>query len=650
MRGTLKKHADGFGFVQREDGDGEDIYLPARELETALDGDLLRVEIVQGTGGRSAGRLVEIMERRRTHFLGVYQLRGRGAVVVPVDRTLPPVMPVPVFAGARDGQLVKAVLVGDVRTGLPPEAEVQASLEGATSADVETLTAIYAQGFSDVFPAEVIAASEAFADHVTAEDRAGRRDLRETPLVTIDGEDARDFDDAIHVEHQGSGYRLLVAIADVAHYVREGQPLDTEALRRGTSVYFPDRAVPMLPERLSNGLCSLKPDVERLCLVCEIRLDRSGKPTSTEIYPGVMKSAARCTYTQVAALLGGEAVPALAHVASMLGLAHELAGHLSRVRTARGSIDFDLPESYIVVDGKGGVADIRRRARNDAHRLIEELMLAANEAVARTFAEKDTPTVYRVHAAPDEERLSAFTALAAAHGHVTSDKGVRTSGELNALLRQLAGRPEERALNQLLLRAMMQAQYSPENVGHFGLAASHYLHFTSPIRRYPDLMVHRLLYESWKRGGMRGPSEEQTERLASVAAQSSARERAAMTAERDVAGFYAALLMTRHLGEKFPGIVSSVQERGFFVELDAPFVEGYVRAEEVGGSFKLDEVARRLVFGSGLSFALGDKVTVEVASSSPRQRKVDFKLVEPQPARVQTTSERPRKRAPGRRG
>ena len=633
LLGTLKKHPDGFGFVRRLDGEGSDLYVSGRELEAALDGDLVRVLEVRGSKGRTAGQLLEIVERRRTRFIGVYQQRGRGAVVMPVDRALPPAMQVPLHPKARDGQLVKGQLVGDPRTGLPPEAEITELLADAGAPEVEVLSALYAQGFSDEFPSAVLAESERVPDHVTPAEREGRRDLTSTPLVTIDGEDARDFDDAVFVERKGGGWRLVVAIADVSHYVRPGQPLDAEALHRGTSVYFPDRAVPMLPERLSNGICSLKPHVPRLCLVADMTLAADGSPQSAETYPAVMQSQARCTYTQVAAVLAGEVVPELAHVRAHLTLAGELAKQMTQRRIGRGALDFDLPEAKILLDKDGVVTDVARRERNDAHRLVEEFMLAANEAVARWFGEREHPTVYRVHGSPDPEKLASFASLAGAHGHVLAidpAKGVAPRA-LNAFLKELKGRPEERALNQLLLRSMMQAEYSAENVGHYGLAAEHYLHFTSPIRRYPDLAVHRLLREHWGRGrGLRAPEKDALlASLESVASQSSERERASMSAEREVAAFYAATLMAGHLGERFAGTIAGVTENGFFVELMSPFVEGFVRADDIGDSYELEPETGRLVFGrSGRAFTVGDAVEIVVRSSDPQRRRIDFAVAD----------------------
>ena len=413
---------------------------------------------------------------------------------------------------------------------------------------VEVLRVSYARGFGDVFPEVVAAEAEKVPDHVRPEDRGGRRDVTSLPLVTIDGEDARDFDDAVYVERLAPGkgrgaYRLVVAIADVAHYVRPGSALDAEAARRGTSVYFPAQVLPMLPERLSNGICSLNPEVDRLCMVAELTLDAHGDAAGAEVYQGVMRSAARCTYTEVARVLAGERVPGRERFRPMFELMAELQEKLTAMRRGRGAIDFDLPEARIVLDPEGRITGIEKRPRNRAHRIVEEFMLAANEAVARWFGARDLPTIYRVHGVPDEEKLDAFLKLAAQHGF-TVPEAPPAPRELNALLERFHGHAQQRALNQLLLRAMMQAVYTPENIGHYGLAAEHYLHFTSPIRRYPDLMVHRLLKEEWTARQGREVRRTPAEALQEVAALSSERERAAMEAEREIAAYYAALYLS----------------------------------------------------------------------------------------------------------
>uniref|UniRef100_UPI001F57C310 ribonuclease R n=1 Tax=Anaeromyxobacter terrae TaxID=2925406 RepID=UPI001F57C310 len=627
--GTLKKHRDGYGFVARLDRQGDDVFLPPGEAAQALDGDLIRIEIVPARGGRTAGRLVEIVERRRRLLIGTYHARGARSFVVPADEELGEVVPVPETSAAQDGDVVKVAL--EPGTGRL-QGKVAEAIGRPGEPRVEVLKVAYAKGFADVFPEAVSAEAQAIPDHVRPEDRQGRRDLTALPLVTIDGEDARDFDDAVHVERlegsKGKGlYRLVVAIADVAHYVRPGAALDAEAARRGTSVYFPMQVLPMLPERLSNGICSLNPAVDRLCMVADLVLDERGETRSAEVYEGVMRSAARCTYTEVANVLAGERVPERERFKERFELMAELQEKLSAMRGRRGALDFDLPEAKIVLGEDGQVVAIEKRPRNRAHRIVEEFMLAANEAVARWFGARELPTIYRVHDVPDEEKLQAFLDLAESHGfEVPEVPGPRA---LNALLGRFRGHAQQRALNQLLLRAMMQAIYSTENIGHYGLAAEHYLHFTSPIRRYPDLVAHRLLKEEWARRHGQPVRETPATVLAELAAISSERERAAMEAERDIAAYYAALFMKDKVGERFEGVVSAVVEFGLFVELKRWFVEGLVKIEDLGGVLELDTELHALVDRTtGRAFRVGEEVTVDVVSASPIRRRIELKLVE----------------------
>lgn len=631
VTGVIHLKSEGYGFVTPLLGDGGregDLFVPPQFVKGALDGDVVLARAIRGRDGRLAGEVLEIVERRRQLALGIYQAQGKATWVIPHDRHLSENISVPRHPKARDGEMVKVRLHRE-RPG-PLSGEIIAVLGDRGDPRFEILASAYAEGFSDEFDPATALAAQSIPDHVHPEEAAGRRDLRHLPLVTIDGEDARDFDDAVHVTRTASGYRLVVAIADVAHYVRPGGPLDREALRRATSVYFPGTVLPMLPERLSNGICSLNPDVDRLCMVCDLALDQLGRPQHADIYQAVMRSHARLTYTRVAQALEGSPDPELRPLLADLKVAHELAKKLTEERRARGSIDFDLPESKIVLDDEGRVAEIARRPRNDAHRLVEEFMLAANEAVARFFDVRGLPTVYRIHDQPDPEKLEAFAALARSHGFDLPAGGELTPSVLNAFLHEVEGKPAQKALNSLLLRAMMQAQYSPDNIGHFGLAAPHYLHFTSPIRRYPDLMVHRLLEEHWARGGQplrEHEREEQEAYLAGVAAQCSDRERAAMKAERDVVSFYSALYMQDKVGEKYTAVVSGVADFGLFCELAEVFVEGLVPAEALGEGVELDKENQRLTVGnSGRSFTVGDELQVEVAAVDPAKRRITLGL------------------------
>ncbi|HWE22979.1 MAG TPA: VacB/RNase II family 3'-5' exoribonuclease, partial [Myxococcales bacterium] len=417
VTGILHLKPEGYGFVSPllgGSGRQDDVFVPPRRNRGALDGDVVRVTVSRGRDGRFAGEVVEVVERRRQLVLGVYRAQAKATWVEPHDRSFSEPIPVPRDRRAKDGELVKVRLQRDGAG--PLRGEIIAHLGERGDPRFEILATAYAEGFSDEFDPATILAAEGVPDHVRHEDTAGRRDLRSLALVTIDGEDARDFDDAVHVSRVGSGFRLVVAIADVAHYVQPGGALDREALRRGTSVYFPSMVLPMLPERLSNGICSLNPDVDRLCMVCDLALDSEGRPLQAEIYEGVMRSHARLTYTKVAVALEGAPDAEVRPLLSDLRVAHDLSRKLTARRRERGSIDFDLPEAKIVLAEDGSVADIVRRPRNDAHRLVEEFMLAANEAVARFFEVRGLPTVYRIHDQPDQEKLEAFAALARSHG------------------------------------------------------------------------------------------------------------------------------------------------------------------------------------------------------------------------------------------
>ncbi|HEY1333079.1 MAG TPA: VacB/RNase II family 3'-5' exoribonuclease, partial [Myxococcaceae bacterium] len=442
-------------------------------------------------------------------------------------------------------------------------------------------------------------------------------------------------------DEAGGATRLWVAIADVSHYVRPGSALDAEAFRRGTSVYLPDRVLPMLPERLSNGICSLRPDEDRLCLVAEMVFDGGGQRTSTELYPAVMRSAARCTYDEVQRVLDGETVPSRDRFRPLFERLRRLGRTLRKVRERRGAIDFDLPETRPELDEQGRPVRIARRERKESHRIVEDCMLAANEAVAAYFQERGLPSVYRFHDEPDPDKLSAFAELARAHGFTVPGKGEPTSRELNLFMRGLVGHPGQRALNQLLLRSMMQAVYSPDQIGHYGLGAEEYLHFTSPIRRYPDLLVHRLLRAHWERNKRKRPERElerELDELRRMAEHSSERERAAMKCEREVNALYACLLMEDRVGEEFAATVSSLTDFGFFVELDAEHVEGLVRADELGPGHRL--VVGALVWPSGRRVQVGQTLTVRLAGVNVQRHQMDFDV-------VAFTGERPSRRRGG---
>ncbi|MBL9037560.1 MAG: ribonuclease R [Archangium sp.] len=630
IRGTIHHHPDGFAFVAPVGGaKGEDIFIPPDEARKAVDHDQVVIELARDRTGRSSGRVVAVEARTRQLVVGTYVEQGNEAMVKPREAELG-IIRVPKTQLARPGDMVKVRLgVGAklLRTSAPLTGEVAGSLGAEADHSVEVLSVAFSKGFQDEFAAPVMDEADAFALTVDeAEATApGRRDLRSTPLVTIDGEDARDFDDAIYVEPHAKGTRLIVAIADVSHYVREGSALDAEALRRGTSVYLPGRVLPMLPERLSNGLCSLKPDEDRLCMVADMVIDASGATIASEVYPAVMRSAARCTYTEVHHVLNGESVPHRNAFKPLFERANELAKRLTAMRRARGAVDFDLPETRVELNEADGLpARMVRRERWESHRLVEECMLAANEAVARFFRERGLPTVNRYHGAPDDEKLALFTTLLGAYG--IRVKGALTSLELNAVLQKLQGHAEQRALTQLALRSMMQAVYSSANSGHYGLGAEDYLHFTSPIRRYPDLLVHRLLKTVWAQGKKKG-APKATEALEAMAQQSSERERAAMQVEREVNQLYACLLMRKHVGETFAATVTGLTEHGFFVELTDVYVDVFVKGETVFPRFRFEQATHRITFGDGRVVKVGTPCEVRLLSVNIKRKQMDAQVV-----------------------
>ncbi len=625
MEGIINHHPDGFAFVRALTGKSEDIFIPPDQARKALDHDRVIVEVIPQRSGRTLGRIVEVKRRTRQHVIGVY-CEERGLAWVEPKESALGLIDVPKTQLARPGDVVK------VRLGVAEKVlrshehrlvgEVSGSLGAEADHSVEVLSVAFSRGFHDEFPDDVMDEADAFPLELLEADLKGRRDLRDMQLVTIDGEDARDFDDAIFVETTDSGWRLVVAIADVSHYVTPGSALNAEGLNRATSVYLPGRVLPMLPERLSNGLCSLKPDEDRLCMVADMLIDRSGVTQQTEVYAAVMRSKARCTYTEVHQVLNGESVPHREFLKPMLQDTHRLMKALNQMRHGRGAIDFDLPETRPELDDQGLPVKLVRRERWESHRLVEECMLAANEAVAREFRKAGRVTVNRFHGEPDADRLDAFLTLLGAYGIKVPTKGKVDSKELNQILKELDGHPEQKALHQLALRSMMQAVYSSETTGHYGLGALDYLHFTSPIRRYPDLLVHRLLKHWWKM--KHELAERELEELESMAQHSSERERAAMLVEREVNALYSCLLMKDRVGESFAATVSSLAEHGFFVELDDLFVEGLVKGETVYPDFEFDQATYRINYGDGRVVKVGLKCTVTLASVNLTKKQMDF--------------------------
>lgn len=652
--GTLRVRRDGNGLVRPLAGP-PDLFVSRDEACKALDGDLVRVEVIPASGrhhrsgppsgadafrGRDAARIVEVMERRRQLIVGVLDRRGGQCVVLPRDRRLHEPVIVRGASRCRQGALLKVALGHERGRG-----NVVEVLED-TSRAVE-LEAAYAQGFSDVFSNAALKEAQAFPDGISEEERARRADMTDVPLVTIDGADARDFDDAVFAEKLPDGtFRLVVAIADVAHFVPRGSAIDAEALRRGTSVYFPALVLPMLPVRLSNGLCSLNPGEERLSMAVEMGFaptpDGGVRGTFVRIREAVIRSAARCTYDEVERFVTSGESTFPEPVRGSLEAMKALADALIRSRLSRGSVELSIPETAAVLDAAGRPERIEVRQRLFSHRMIEAFMLSANEAVAHWFEERELPTIYRVHAPPDDRKLSQFLQVARLHGfglNLEADEGKRrarlTASQLAKVADEMKGHPAERPLSQLLLRAMSQAIYSPDNMGHFGLASDAYLHFTSPIRRYPDLEVHRQLKAALASAEKRGQGHRRSAAssgrlealLDAIAGRSSERERAAMSAERDVHAWAAASVAARHVGETFMATVMAVTDFGAFVLMDDLNAEGLLLPELMGKSrVELSPEFQRVRLGRSQTLSLGSRVRVRVERVDAFKRNVDLSL------------------------
>lgn len=647
--GSLRVHPAGYGFVVRDDGE-DDAFVAARNRGSAMDGDRIALSTWLGYKG-TEGRVEKVLERGRAKLTGTLRRQGRASYIEPDDPRIAAtgghVLLDGDAGGAKDGQAVVAEITRyPSQADEPISARVIHVLGDPDDPRTEIEKILIISDIPTEFPDDVVQAAERAPSEVRAEDQADRVDLRDRAFLTIDPETARDFDDAVCVEPspRGPGWtRLWVAVADVSHYVRPGGALDREARLRGCSVYLPDRAIPMLPKPLSSGICSLNPEVDRLAMVARMEIDTHGGVHDEYFCAAVIKSHARLDYPGVAAALAGdlrgprakyrEFLPDLERMAA-------LAKVMRKKRLERGSLDFDLPEAKVLLD-----EDDPRRVRDivqsrgdaavkGAYQLVEDFMLAANEAVARHFGQRELDTVWRVHDVPSDERLQQFADLAQAFGLKFDPEAGRSPKKVRAFLESIHGRPMERALNFLLLRTLKQAVYDVVNVGHFGLAAPDYLHFTSPIRRYPDLIVHRLLKSSLHSDGLPAGGAPGTrparETLQQMASESSKAERRAMEAERDVVDLYRAVLMKDRIGEEYDGTIAAVVSFGLFVQIESPFVEGLVKlATLVDDQYDFDEETQRLVGRtSGRQFALGDPVKVRIENVSVVGRKIDLQLVE----------------------
>ena len=631
--GTVSGHRDGFGFLVPEDG-GDDLFLSFRQMRSVMHGDRVAARVTgRDARGRREGAVVEVLERRTRQVAGRFWFEADVGFVEPDNSRISHrvVIPAKARAGAKSGDLVVAELVEPPTAHASPVGRISRVLPVGGTADTAVELAIASHGLPHEFPPEALAEARRFGAEVPATAGPGRVDLTGLPLVTIDGEDARDFDDAVHAERTKAGFRLHVAIADVSHYVVPGSRLDREARERATSVYFPSRVVPMLPESLSNGLCSLMPQVPRLCMVADMSVGTDGRVTRTRFYPALMRSAARLTYTKVAAALGGEpaARAELATVMPVLETLHEAYRALRRWREQRGALDFEAPEMKVIVDEAGRVTDIRGYPRNDAHRLIEECMIAANVEAARFLKRHKLPALFRIHGRPEEERLADLKRFLALRGLHFEMSGELEPKQLQKLLAQVAARPDAAVLENSIIRSLPQALYQPLNIGHFGLALSEYVHFTSPIRRYPDLLVHRAIRHALA-GGTAEDFVHPAREMELLGQECSLRERRADEASRSVVAFLKCEFMKDRIGEEFDAVATGVTDFGVFVQLKGLQVDGLVHVSSLPRDyFRFHEQDRMLVGEkSGQRYGIGDELRVRLVRVDSSERKIDFELVE----------------------
>jgi ribonuclease R len=631
VRGTVQGHPDGYGFLVPDEG-GDDLFLSPREMHKVLHGDRVTAKRVGfDRRGRPEGEIVDVLERANREIVGrLHEERGIWFVEAENRRINQDLLvPAADRGGAQPGQVVVVELVEQPSARGEAVARVKEVLGSATDPGIEIEIALRKHDL----PFEWSAAAKRQAQRLPAEvrpaDRKDRTDLTQLPLVTIDGETAKDFDDAVHCAAEGRGFRLIVAIADVAHYVRDADALDETARERGTSVYFPRRVIPMLPEALSNELCSLKPDVDRLCMACDMKIDARGAIQSFAFYPAVMHSRARLTYTQVhtwlsdpAAARASSAEALLPHLAQL----HTLYKVLLAARERRGAIDFDTAELALQFDQYGKIAQIVPAPRNDAHRLIEECMLAANVCAAGFLAAHEQPALYRVHEGPPPEKLAALREFLASSALTLTGGDTPTAMDYAALIDRIRERPDFALLQTVLLRSLSRAEYSPDNVGHFGLAYDAYAHFTSPIRRYPDLLVHRAIKAVLAK--KRYSPKDAT--WAELGVHCSMTERRADDASRDVLQWLKCHYMKEKVGETFPGTISGVASFGIFVTLDGLDIDGLVHVTELPRDYFHFDAVRHALVGerSGRTFQLAGRVQVKVARVDLERAKIDFTLDE----------------------
>jgi len=630
VTGTVSGHRDGFGFVIRDDGEADDVYLSAREMRSLFDGDRAVVKVI-GTDrrGKPEGRLVEVIERASHEVAGQF-IRERGIGLVIPDN--PKISHRILIAkgqngGAKPGQMVVAEILDYPSHIEQATGRIVKVIGSPDQKGIATDIAIHSNSIPTEWPRAVRKQVREFGKTVPEGAKKGRVDLRDVDLVTIDGSDARDFDDAVYCERAGDGWRLLVAIADVAHYVEVDSPLDKQAIVRGTSVYFPDRVVPMLPEELSNGLCSLNPKVDRLCLVCDMRVSKSGKVSRSTFVEAVMRSKARLTYSEVNALLSGESPNAVGkELRPAIRELHALFKAFAKARSRRGAIELDLPMTKFELNQDGEIDRIMTVARNDAHRLIEECMIAANVQAAKFLRRHRIASLYRIHARPDPDRFDELRLYLVSLGLKVPHPDHVEPRQFNQLIEQVADRPDSAAISMAMLRSLTHAEYSPNNIGHFGLALDAYAHFTSPIRRYPDLLVHRAIRHII-RGGKPGRFAYDKGKMERLGAITSAHERRAEDATREVEAWLKCQYMLDRVGEDYPGVITGVTNFGLFVQIPELQIDGLVHVTSLQNDYYQHDAGRQQLVGerTGRRFSLGDGLSMQKQRVDIETRKIDFR-------------------------
>ncbi|MCG7336201.1 ribonuclease R [Sporosarcina sp. ACRSM] len=637
VRGKFIGHSKGFGFVTPETEGMDDIFIPPHDVNGAMNGDIVLVRVTNGTSGdRREGTIIRVAERKTTKIVGTYQDNRGFGFVIPDDKKLP--MDIFIAKGnaldAVDGHKV-VVEITDWPSDLKSATGMVTQILGhKNDPGVDIISIIHKHGIEVEFPPEVMDQANKIPEEVQEQDLFKRRDLRDELTITIDGADAKDLDDAISVEKNADGtYKLSVHISDVSYYVTENSPMDEDAFDRGTSVYLTDRVIPMLPHKLSNGICSLNPGVDRLTLTCEMTIDGNGKVTDHAIFESVIRSKERMTYSDVYQIIDEkdeELSAKYAHIVPMLNDMADLAKILKQKRIDRGAIDFDFKESKILVDEKGWPTDIIILERTVSERLIEEFMLAANETVAEHFHWMQVPFIYRIHEDPKAEKLTRFFEFLTNFGVVVKGTGNKVHPRaLQEIVESIAGLPEETVISTMLLRSMQQAKYFDESLGHFGLSTEFYTHFTAPIRRYPDLIVHRLIRTYLIEKDVSGQTlAHWAASLSEIAQHTSERERRAVDAERDTESLKKAQFMLDKIGEEFEGVISSVTNFGMFVELENT-IEGLVHVSYMTDDYYRFDDRQMMMIGehTGKQFRIGDEVTVKVAAVKPEESIIDFEIV-----------------------